>query len=96
MNRALFSILFTGLICVGAPAIADDATPASASASPMSDSTTAPSQAMKDCIAAQKAKDSTKSHADLTKACADASKLPATDKDNADRPKDSQTASPKP
>jgi len=95
MNRAIYSILFTGLICIGAPAIADEATPASASA--MSDSTAAPSQAIKDCIAAQKAKDSTKSHADLQKACADATtKLPATEKDNTAQPKDSQSASPKP
>jgi hypothetical protein len=94
MNRAILSILFTGLICVGAPAFADDAAPASASASAMSDTTTAPSQTMKDCIAAQQAKDSTKSRAEVTKACADATK--STAKDGADHPKDSPTASPKP
>jgi hypothetical protein len=95
MNRAISSILFTGLICVGAQAFADDAKPASTSASAMSDSTTAQSQTMKDCIAAQKAKDSTKSNADVTKACKDAAKLPV-EKNSADHPKDSQTTSPKP
>ena len=95
MNRAISSILFTGLICVGAQAFADDATPASTSTSAMSDSTTAQSQTMKDCIATQKAKDSTKSTADVTKACKDATKLPV-EKNSADHAKDSQTTSPKP
>jgi hypothetical protein len=94
MNRAILSILISGLVCVGAPAFADDAAPASASA--MSDTTTAPSQTMKDCIAAQQAKDSTKSRADVTKACAEATKSTAPAKDGADHPKDSPTASPKP
>jgi hypothetical protein len=84
MNRAIPSILLTGLMCVGIQALADDSTNVGAAGYP----TVTQSQSLKDCLAKQKAKNSAMSTADATKAC-------EAQKDSADIPKDSQATSPK-
>jgi hypothetical protein len=84
MNRAIPSILLTGLMCVGTQALADESTNVGAAGDP----TATQSQSLKDCLAKQKAKNSAMSTADMAKAC-------EAQKDSADNPKDSQATSPK-
>ena len=90
MNRAISSALLAGLLCVGAQAFADDTTNVTATG----DSTTKQSQALKDCLAKQKAKGSTLSTADMTKACTEGQTSPL-EKDNAAPTNETQTTIPK-